>query len=579
MKLRPYQEGALANTHAAYDRGIKSAMIVVATGLGKTVIAAHLIDEYRKRGRVMVLAHREELITQAASTISQVCGVVPAIEMAGQWAGNEWYTDKGVVVSTVQTQISGMRGAGRMTRFDPTEFSLVWLDEIHHGVSKSWRKCIDHYRQNPELRLFGCTATPDRADEEALGQICEECVFEMGILDGVLDGWLVRPECEIRKVEGLDFSQIDTTAGDLNAGQLATVMEQERPMHGMVVDAIEKTLPGGTLWFAVSVAQAERTCEILQRYGQRAAWVCGKTDKDKRREIVAAYQAEQVDWLVNVGCFCEGFDAPRTRNIVLARPTKSRPLFAQMLGRGTRTLPGLIDGIENVGERLAVIAGSSKPNCNVLDFTGVAGKHKLVTAFDVLGGKSSEREIEIAAKAAGRERTDVIDALARAKKADEERKAKQEAAEAERRKFAAQREHIKAQNVIATGRKVDCFSVLDIEPPKQYAKNDGRMATPNQVAALEKFGVENPASLTFSEASTAIDQLIKNAKVGRATYKQKKLLKRYHLPTDVSKHTASRMIDLIVRHSWSVTPDVRVELLRIAASDSSGNPFDIPPPP
>lgn len=215
IKPRPYQIEALDGIRDKLKTNT-STLLVMATGQGKTITFCELARDYKASGKVMILAHREELISQAYDKVLEVAECEPDIEM-GEWhiqAFGEFQS--AIVLSTIQTQIAGMAGNGRMTKFDPQDFSLLIIDEAHHSAAKSYRRVIAHYRRNPDLKVLGVTATPDRADERALGQIFETVAYEYGILEGIEDGWLVHIEQQSVYVEGLDYSQIRTTAGDLN---------------------------------------------------------------------------------------------------------------------------------------------------------------------------------------------------------------------------------------------------------------------------------------------------------------------------------------------------------------------------
>src|SRR5205085_2139697 len=140
----------------------------------------------------------------------------------------------------------------------------------------------------------------------------------------------------------IDFSHIKTTAGDLNGAELSAVMESEGPLHGVAGSAIKLCKDGRTIAFTVSVKQAEMLSGLLNRYKPNSAdWVYGKTPKDERRNKVKRFARGDLQFLVNCGCFTHGFDVPETRYILMARPTKSLALYEQMLGRGTRPLPGV----------------------------------------------------------------------------------------------------------------------------------------------------------------------------------------------------------------------------------------------
>ena len=194
MQLRHYQQEAFdailreLGTH-------RSTMILMATGVGKSVIAAHVAKHFVQFGRIMILAHRDELIRQLAKTVYEVTGIIPAIEKASEYSDEDTLESlrPRIVVSTFQTQYSGE--PERMRRFGPNQFSLVISDELHHSAAPSFFKVLDYYVQgNPDLKLFGMTATGDRADGVTLGHIVKSVAYRYNIRDAVNDGYLVPVE-------------------------------------------------------------------------------------------------------------------------------------------------------------------------------------------------------------------------------------------------------------------------------------------------------------------------------------------------------------------------------------------------
>src|SRR5512133_289536 len=231
MILRPYQSAASDAIFKEWQEN-DSTLVVMPTGGGKTVLFADVIRRVFPR-RALVIAHREELIFQARDKIQRVTGLTADVEMGDYRAEGGLFEQARVIVSTIQTQCSGGDGGGRMSKFDPHRFGVLIIDEAHHATSPSYRRVIDYYRTNPALKVLGVTATPDRADEEALGQVFQSVAFDYEVLDAIHDGWLVPIEQQMVHVEGLDYSSIRTTAGDLNGGDLAAVLEAEKNLQQM----------------------------------------------------------------------------------------------------------------------------------------------------------------------------------------------------------------------------------------------------------------------------------------------------------------------------------------------------------
>lgn len=546
MKLRCYQTSAVEAIQAEW-RKYDSTLLVLATGLGKTVTFAHVIAQ-ALGSRALVLAHREELIWQAADKIKAVTGVAPEIEMADHKANVTLFGSR-VVVSSVQTQLAGERGAGRMTRFKDG-FDIVVVDEGHHAVSDSYRRILEHYREvNPNVKVLGVTATPDRADELALGSVFESVAYEYGLDDAITDGWLVPVSTRAIEVQGLDYSHVRTTAGDLNGADLSKVLVEEETLHRMAEPTLAEVGQRKALVFTSSVFHAERFAEVLNRWEPGCAkWVCGKTPKDERRAILADYTARRFRILVNVGVFTEGFDDPGVEVIVMGRATKSRSLFCQMIGRGTRPLPGVVDGLESAEARRAAIAASSKPAVEIIDFVGVCGNHSLVSTADILGGDMPPELVKRAneiIQRAGRA-MDTKDALA---EAEREIAAERAAAEAERKRrqaeLDAERERRQPVRVKAkyTARIVDPFDVLDIERPMN-GWSDPTPLTEKQLNLLERAGID-PNGLDPADGRRLCNEVIARFKNGKCTFKQARILARQGYRTDVTKAEASEIIDRI----------------------------------
>lgn len=538
MNLRDYQLRCVEQTLATFEQH-RSALVVMPTGTGKTVTFAEIVRRMEPRGRAIVHAHREELIWQAAKKIRAVTGHECDVEMADFRADDGKFHRARCIVASVQTLISGER----KNRFDPKEFGLIVTDEAHHATAKSYVKVFDHFHQNPDLRHLGVTATPDRADEEALGKVYDEVAFVYEIVDAIRDGWLVPIRQRSVVVNSLDYAKVRTTAGDLNQGDLAEVMEYEENLQKVAGPAMDLAAWRKTLVFATSVAHAERLCEIFDRRRRGCArWVCGETPKPERQEILRDFSRGAFQFLVNVGVLTEGYDEPGVELIVMARPTKSRSLFSQMVGRGTRPLPGLVDDIDDADGRRAAIAASPKPGVEVLDFVGNTGRHKLVTTADILGGNYTPEEVERAEqiiKEGEGAAVDTTDALLRAK-AD---------IEAEKLREKNKRKHVLAQ-VGYEVQTVDAFDVFGIDAPVIRGWDVGHPMTDKQKAIIENAGIKTDG-LNKKQASAIINEIFARREDGRCTYKQARVLQRAGVDTTgMTFDEASRQITQLAASRW-----------------------------
>jgi len=518
--------------------------VVMPTGGGKTILFADVIRRMFPR-RALVLAHREELIFQARDKIQRVTGLRADVEMGEYQADGGLFEQARVIVSTIQTQCAGGDGGGRMAKFDPQRFGVLIIDEAHHATSPSYRRVIDYYRTNPDLKILGVTATPDRADEEGLGQVFQSVAFDYEVLDAIHDGWLVPIEQQMVYVHGLDYSSIRTTAGDLNGGDLAAVLEAEKNLQQMAAASLQIIGQRRALVFTASVKAAETTAEIFNRHRPgMASWVCGKTVKDERRKLLAAFAAGRLQVVCNCGVLTEGFDDPGVEVVIMGRPTKSRSLYSQMVGRSTRPLAGVVDGPETAEERRAAIAASAKPSCLVVDFVGNAGKHKLVTSADILGGKVSDEAVEIAIKNA-KKTGQPVNMMVALDAAEEELKYQREQA---RLAEAARRAQLVA-TARFTSQTVDPFDVLELNPMKQRGWDKGQQLTEKQRSLLTKQGI-NSDTISFCQGKQLIAEIFRRWNGNLCSFKQAKLLRKHGYSVDVGFTEASRIIDALAKNGW-----------------------------
>ena len=571
-RLRDYQSEDVERIFEEWKE-FRSVLYHAATGLGKTRVLTEVARRMQP-ARTLFLAHRSELIFQAHKTFSRH-GIECQIEKAELSASTNLFTRSPAVMASVQTLLSGEVETRRMRRFRPEDFGLLIYDESHHSVSKGNKSIVDYFVSgNPNIRVLGATATPDRADEEALGQIFETVVGDRDILFGIQNGWLVEPLQEMIHVQGIDFSHVRTTAGDLNGADLSAVMEAEEPLHAVVVATLEamygqpqnclklwpakawpdRLMGGGekpkrTIVFTVSVAQAETLCGIFNRVIPGIAmWICGKTPDRDREHIFRDFQSGSLSILVNCGVTTEGYDNPFVELIAMARPTKSRSLYAQCVGRSTRTLPGLIDGIDRKEDRLAAIAGSAKPNSIILDFVGNAGKHKLVSIGDVLGGNFSDEVVERAVQKAKESRVPVNMTQAMIEAEEELRKK----AEAARLANEARKNRIVAK-VQYSSTRIDAFNILDIVPVRERGWDSGKVLSEKQRGVLLKMGVA-PDSVSYAQGRQLVVEQIRRWSNKLASVKQIAIIKRRNPAVDVKNLTfkaASEMITAIAaKEGW-----------------------------
>lgn len=456
----------------------------------------------------------------------------------------------------------------------PTYFADgILVHNCHHSVSSSYLDVINYFKRNPQLKILGVTATPDRADEEALGRVLETVAINYELLDAINDGWLVDISGRSVSVGTLDYSGVRTTAGDLNSGDLAAVMEMEKNIQGIVQPTLEAMFrlpkralnaipqenwssylanlppPRRTIVFTVSKRQAEMTSEVFARsIPGKVTWVCDSTPSEQRAEILKQFADGPIYCVVNVGILTEGYDNPNVELVALARATKSRSLIAQMVGRSTRPLTGLVDPFPTAQERVNAILNSAKPTCVVLDFAGNFGRHKLAGVVDLLGGNISDEAIERARNFVlklGEEVPMRKVMLAEQAKVEAEEKARKEEEARKRAKLVAK--------VDFKVKFVNPFDILDMHPAKQRGWDIGKQLSEKQRNLLRKQGID-PDSMSYAEGRQMIAELFRRWNGDLCTLGQAKVLKRYGLPTEISRKEASGMIDQLAANGWRPLP-------------------------
>lgn len=531
--LRPYQIEAIASVEREWEAGKRATCVVLATGLGKTTVFAEIVRRMHARtgGRALVLAHRIELVQQAAERIGSL-GLACEIESGDVRASPLGSLFGSVaVVATVQT----LRGR-RLRRWDRDAFPLIVIDEAHHATAKQYREILDHFAS---ARVLGVTATPDRGDGVAIGEVFESTAASMTILDGVRGGYLCDVGAKLVDLDCVSLEKVRITkqghGRDLAAEDIAKAMEGLEPMHAIAAPLAREAGARPTLVFMPSVETAHMLAEVLSGYvgAERVRSLDGQSDPDVRASVLEDFRAGRVQFLINCQLFTEGFDAPATACVAIARPTRSRALYAQMVGRGTRMHP-------------------SKSDLLVLDFYPRNTKHDLAKVIDIFDGDEmpdSERAMVAEEMAAG----------AGAREARE--KAKARALEREER-LAAQRERARVSaEARYAARERDLWGgqwttdrVLGVTPDL-YASTIPRLLD-QQRARMEALRIEIDARETVASASKKIQETLRRRRDGLCTVKQARVLARAGLRDDLTFDQARAAMDLLVANRWKASPDL-----------------------
>ena len=275
-----------------------------------------------------------------------------------------------------------------------------------------------------------------------------------------------------------------------------------------------------------------------------AGWVCGKTDQDERENTNSDFASGKIAMLCNCGTHTEGYDNPAVEIVMMGRPTKSRSLYAQMCGRGTRALPGIVDGPETPELRKAAIAASAKPALLVIDFVGNSGRHKLMTTADILGGISSEEAKERAVEKAKKKNVRMSDAIAESEeeiREEQERKRQEEAAR--KAKLVAKASY--------NSSRINPFSILDLAPVTDSPSDFGKSVPEKQRQWLRNAGLD-PDAMSYAMQKQAVGKIVGRWKTGKCSVKQSALLKRFGFDSDMSMVDAKATIDRIAASGWKL---------------------------
>lgn len=326
MELRPYQREAKEAIFGEWDQGHNKTLLVLPTGTGKTIVFSAVAEQCVRQGsRVLILAHRGELLDQAQDKLLRSTGLRCAVEKAEESSLNSWYR---ITVGSVQT----LMREKRLAQFAPDHFGHIIIDEAHHCLSDSYQRVLEHFCA---AQVLGVTATPDRGDMRNLGQYFESLAYEYTLPKAIRDGYL----CPIRAQTiplKLDLSGVGVQSGDFKAGDLGTALD---PYLDQIADEMTNYCKGRkTVVFLPLVKTSQKFRDILKLRGFNAAEVNGESQD--RAEVLRDFDAGRYDVLCNSMLLTEGWDCPSVDCIVVLRPTKVRSLYSQMVGRGTRLCPG-----------------------------------------------------------------------------------------------------------------------------------------------------------------------------------------------------------------------------------------------
>lgn len=538
QELRPYQQQARDRIHAEWDAGHTRTLLVLPTGTGKTIVFASVAaDQVRAGDRVLILAHRGELLEQAADKLQRSTGLVSAVEKAEFTCLDSWFR---VVVGSVQT----LQRTARLERFPQDYFGTIIIDEAHHAITDGYRRILDYFSG---AKVLGVTATPDRGDMRNLGEVFDSLAFEYKLTDAIKEGYLCKIMAQTIPLQ-LDITSVTMSGGDYAVGDLGTALDPY--LEQIAAEMARRCKSRKTVVFLPLIKTSQKFRDLLNTYGFRAAEVNGQSDD--RRQVLADFDAGKYNVLCNSMLLTEGWDCPSVDCVVVLRPTKVRSLYSQMVGRGTRLSPGKTDLL-------------------LLDFLWMTDRHELCRPADLVCED----------RAVARQMTEH---LAESGCPEDIEQAAAQASE----DVVAQREEALAKQLAEQRRKkaklVDPLQYemsIQAEDLAGYVPAFGWEAGPpseQQTAALEKLGILPDAVESAGKAALLLDRLNKRRDEGLTTPKQIRCLEKYgfqHVGT-WSFEAARHMIDRIAAQGWrgvpkGVNPRTYTPAAEPPAADS---PFD-----
>ena len=517
MELRPYQAEAKAAVFEQWDKGALKTLVVLPTGCGKTIVFAKVAEYCVRQGyRVLILAHRGELLEQAADKIKKSTNLGCATEKAEQTCLGSWFR---ITVGSVQS----MQREKRLSQFSEDYFNVIIIDEAHHCISDGYQKVLQHF---PTAKVLGVTATPDRGDMRNLGEFFESLAYEYTLPKAIREGYLSPIKAMTIPLQ-LDLSGVSIQSGDFKAGDIATALDPY--LHQIADEMMKYCRDRKTVVFLPLVKTSQKFKEILNEKGFKAAEVNGES-KD-RAEVLEAFDKGEYNVLCNSMLLTEGWDCPSVDCVIVLRPTKVRSLYSQMVGRGTRLCEG-------------------KSHLLLLDFLWHTERHELCHPADLICEK----------KEVARKMTENLEGTAGCPMdLDEaERKASEDVIAEREESLAKQLQEMRT-------RKKKLVDPLQFEMSIQAEDLSGyvpafgwEMAPPSdkQKQELEKRGILPDEIDNAGKANLILDRLHKRQEEGLTTPKQIRCLEKYgfqHVGTWTFE-AGKNMIDRIAACGWRGAP-------------------------
>ncbi len=518
LALRPYQEEAKDAIFKEWQNDHKKTLLVLPTGCGKTIVFAKVTEDCVRQGkRVLILAHRGELLEQAADKIAKSTGLGCATEKAEETCMGSWFR---IVVGSVQT----MMREKRLKRFDPEFFNTIIIDEAHHCISDSYQKVLQHF---PNANVLGVTATPDRGDMKNLGQYFESLAYEYTLPKAIKEGYL-SPIKALTIPLKLDLTGVGIQTGDFKASDLGSVLDPY--LEQIATEMVQHCRDRKTVVFLPLIKTSQKFRDILLEHGFRAAEVNGNSSD--RAQILEDFDKGRYNVLCNSMLLTEGWDCPSVDCIIVLRPTKIRSLYSQMVGRGTRLCEG-------------------KDHLLLLDFLWHTERHELCHPASLI---CENKEV------ADQMTKNIEEAGCPVDIEEAETKASED--------VVAQREEALAKQLAEMKRrKKKLVDPLQFEMSIQAEDLTGYMPsfgwemgppTDKQKSTLEKLGIMPDGIECCGKAAKILDRLSKRRNAGLTTPKQIRFLegKGFNHVGQWDFDAARKLIDRIAANGWRVPYDI-----------------------
>ena len=514
MSLRPYQAEARDAILREWSEGKKKTLLVLPTGTGKTIVFASVVQNQVERGgRALILAHRGELLDQAADKLHDACGLDSALEKA---ESSSLGSDIPVTVGSVQSLAQPKRLAG----FPQDYFTDIVIDEAHHCLSDSYQRVLEHF---PAAHILGVTATPDRGDQRNLGKYFDSKAYEYSMTKAVKDGFLCPIKAQMIPLE-LNIRDVGMSNGDYAVGEIGTALDPY--LEQIAVEMTRYCQGRKTVVFLPLIKTSQKFCDLLNRSGLRAAEVNG--DSDDRAQVLNDFEHGKYDVLCNSMLLTEGWDCPAVDCIVILRPTKIRSLYQQMVGRGMRLSEG-------------------KDHLLLLDFLWLSERHDLCRPSALVSKDAAITEKMDAQFMKDDEVYDLLETEEQAERdvlAEREKKLARELEEMRRRKR-------KLVDPLQYAISIAAEDLVGYVPTFAW---EMAPASTKQLEFLEKRGIFTESVKNTGMASMIIDRLKRRQDEGLSTPKQIRCLERYGFRQVGTWRfdDASALISRLAGNNWSV---------------------------